>query len=573
MTINQKIKKIHFIGIGGIGVSALVKYYLAKGFLVSGSDVCQSEITEELKKMGAEIFTPTLSQKCQVFSDNKISGHRKENLPPDADLVIYSAAVGPDNPELVEARKRKIKCQTYAQALGELTKKMWTIAVSGTHGKSTTTAMLALILIEAGLDPTVIIGTKVNWGNTKNQNSFPSSLKKGKKSFSLKKTNQGAVSNFRLGKSKYLVIEADEYNASFLNYWPKMIVLTNIEADHLDYYKNLKNILKTFKSYIGHLDRSETLVANGQDRRILKITKGLKCKIIYYFLNSAGQQAGQIKKFVAKNSQIFYAAAPALMVNKKSGLLGQHNLMNAFAAISAARALGISDKVSIKALNNFPGTWRRMEYKGKINGAAIFDDYAHHPTEIKATLQGAREYLACYNKKRLASKQEERRGGVNKQQPLIFSRGAAWSQSSKKQKTKRRIGGRLWCVFQPHQYQRTYQLFNEFVGAFDMADKVILLPIYSVAGREKESIKKKVSSEKLAEAIKKRKLKFKNSKIALRQIAKRKTQIVKNQGADKVLYFDSFDKTVKYLRKNLRDGDLAIIMGAGNIYKLTEQLI
>ncbi|MBU1102689.1 UDP-N-acetylmuramate--L-alanine ligase, partial [Patescibacteria group bacterium] len=189
-------------------------------------------------------------------------------------------------------------------------------------------------------------------------------------------------------------------------------------------------------------------------------------------------------------------------------LPGEHNVLNALAALAAARLLKIPDEVSVKTLNDFIGTWRRMEYKGEINGAKIYDDYGHHPTEIRATLQGAKELL----------------------------------------------GGRLWCVFQPHQYQRTYQLFDQFVSAFEEADKVILLPIYSVAGREKEEIKKKINSEKLFEAIKNRNLK----------------SGIMNQ---EILYFEGFEKTVGYLKRNLSEGDICIIMGAGDIYKLTEKLI
>ncbi|OGZ34686.1 MAG: hypothetical protein A2Y98_02725, partial [Candidatus Portnoybacteria bacterium RBG_19FT_COMBO_36_7] len=376
MILCQGYQKIHFIGIGGIGTSALVKYFLAKRFLVSGSDLAESEITRSLGKQGAKII---------------IGSHKQINIPPDTDLVIYSAAVENKNPELKEAKRRKIKCQTYAQALGDLTKKYFTIAVSGTHGKSTTTAMTALILVKAGFDPTVIVGTKLReFGN----------------------------SNFRLGKSKYLIIEADEYSASFLNYWPKIIVLTNIEEDHLDYYRDIGHILMTFKKYVGHLDKKGILVTNTNDENIRKIIQNAKIKIQNY--NSKYKING---------------------LNLK--IPGIHNLMNAHAAITVARALRIPERVSLKTLNNFSGTWRRFEYMGMVRGAKIFDDYGHHPTEIRATLKGAREILTI------------------RQKPYAISR--------------------LWCVFQPHQYQRTWKLFEQFTGAFDEADKTILLPIYSVA--------------------------------------------------------------------------------------------
>jgi UDP-N-acetylmuramate--alanine ligase len=439
---------IHFIGIGGIGVSALARYYLAKGFLISGSDLSESEITETLGKKGVKIM---------------IGPHKADNLPEDTDLVVYTAATENKNPELAEAHKLKIKCQTYAQALGDLTKKYFTIAVSGTHGKSTTTSMIAQILVKAGFDPTVIVGTKLReFGN----------------------------SNFRLGKSRYLVIEADEYNASFLNYWPKIIVLTNIEEDHLDYYRDIDHILATFKKYIGHLDKEGILIANTNDENIRKIIKNSKFKIQNYVLDCKPDGIN-------------------LMIP------GRHNLLNAYAALTVARVLKIRDLTSTKSLNGFKGTWRRFEYKGMVRGAKIFDDYGHHPTEIKATLKGARELLTI-------------------------------GSGSKKM-------SRLWCIFQPHQFERTYKLYGQFVGAFDEADKIILLPIFSVAGRETAGIKKKVNSKKMAAAIKKR-----NHRL-------------RYEGKS-VLFLDSFKKSVTYLKKNLKKGDIAVIMGAGDIYKLTGQL-
>jgi len=432
----NSMKKIHFIGIGGIGVSALAGYYLKKGVEISGSDVAKSPITEKLKKGGAKIFI----------------GHRAFNLASDVELVIYTAAATKDNPEIKEAKNKKIKTQSYAEALGDLTKEMHTIAVSGMHGKSTITAMIGLIMEKAGLDPTVIIGTKVKeWGNN----------------------------NFRIGKSKYLVIEADEYNASFLNYWPKIIVLTNIEEEHLDFYKGgIKQIAKTFSDYAGHLGSWGTLVAYAQDEEIIKIAKKSEAKVVLFDIS---EESSKEEKLDLK-------------------LPGAHNLSNALAALAVAEVLKISDKIVRKTLSEFNGTWRRMEYKGKINGAKIYDDYAHHPTEIKATLAGAKEMV--------------------------------------------KEDGQLWCVFQPHQYQRTYKLFKQFSEAFFSADKTIILPIYSVAGREKQSIKKMVSSKKL----------------------------VKKINDEKVIYLDSFSKAGKYLRKNLKKGDLCIIMGAGDIYQLTAKL-
>ena len=423
--------KIHFIGIGGIGVSALARYYFKKGNKVSGSDLVSSEITENLKKEGIKIY---------------IGKHKTKNVPKGADLVIYSPAVQKSNSELKSAISLGIKCLSYPQTLGELTKEYYTIAVCGTHGKSTTTAMISLILIKAGLDPTVILGTKLKeFKNT----------------------------NCRVGKSKYLVIEADEWQASFLNYWPKIIVLTNIEKEHLDYYKDLNHILKTYKKFIGHLSKDGVIVGNRDDKNITKICK-------------------EFKKYSLKQKE-------AAKLKKVLKVPGKHNIYNSLASLETARILKIPDKVSFKALAGYRGAWRRFETK-KVRGFQLISDYAHHPTEIKTTLNAVREKF----------KKKE-----------------------------------IWCVFQPHQYQRTFYLFNDFVKVFSSApiDKLIITDIYDVAGREKGEIKKKISSKKLASNI--------------------------NPPA---FYIPTIKKTKNYLKKNLKGGEVVIVMGAGSIYTLANEL-
>ncbi|MEK7609180.1 MAG: Mur ligase domain-containing protein [Patescibacteria group bacterium] len=368
--------KAHFIGIGGIGVSALAQYYLADGWRVSGSDAVRSEITDDLKKRGARIFI----------------GQRAANIPPAGgpDLVVYSAAIKSDHPELVEAKKKGIKTLLYSQAVGELTKKYYTIAVAGSHGKSTTTALIGLILIKAGLDPTIIIGTKLKeLGST----------------------------NFRLGKSRYLVLEADEYARSFHNYFPKISVLTNIDREHLDVYKNLSGVLAGFRKYLKNV--SEYIVANSEDRNVKKVlnpkSDTLNPKVVWY-----GEGKHQL-------------AIP-----------GTHNQFNAEAAWQAVKLLGVKKIVADKVFRSYHGAWRRMEKLKKgskfhVLGCVIYSDYAHHPTEIKATLQALREK---YPKRKLV------------------------------------------CVFQPHQQDRLNRLFKEFTTAFKNADKTIIYPLYKVKGRD-----------------------------------------------------------------------------------------
>lgn len=430
--------KIHFVGIGGIGLSALAKYYLEKGCQISGSDLFSSQTTKALNEKVAKLF---------------IGKHKAKNLPKDADLVIYSPAVPSNNPELKEAKKFKIKTQTYPEALGELTRKYFTIAVSGTHGKSTTTAMIGTLLVKAGLDPTVIVGTRLK---------------------------EFKDSNCRVGESKYLVIEADEHFASFLNYWPKIIILTLLEADHLDYFKNLKNYLSAFRKFISRLPKDGILALNKDDKNTSKITRNYRGRSFVYSLKQ--KEAGKLKRILK--------------------IPGEHNVSNALAALAVARILKIPNRVSFKALSEYKGSWRRFEIKQSTidnKQLTIISDYAHHPTEIRVTLEAARDKFP------------------------------------KKE---------IWCVFQPHQYQRTHYLFKDFVKVLKTApvDKLIIADVFGVEGREDKEIKKKVNSEKLVKAVNK------NSVIHLPK-----------------------SEILKHLKKNLRGGQVLVLMGAGDIYKLAEQ--
>jgi len=455
--------KIHFIGIGGIGVSALARYFLEKGHEVSGSDLVSSEITDALRKKGAKIFI----------------GHNPKCLTPGVKQVIYSPAIPKDNPELKKAFRLqnsnfKLRVLSYPEALGELTKKYFTIAVCGSHGKSTVTAMIGILLKKAGFDPTVIVGTKVR---------------------------EFGDSNCRVGKSKYLVIEADEHFASFLNYWPKIIVLTALEADHLDYYKNFKNYLLAFKKFIAHLPDDGILTANKDDKNTKKLLK-----ICHNNFRTIGQK---LLFFSMKQKE-------AKKLKKILKIPGEFNVSNALAALAVARVLKIPDKISFKALSEYRGSWRRFEIQTVVIKRTIvrimtkrrekqkiilISDYAHHPTQIKVTLKAAREKFP-----------------------------------------KRKI----WCIFQPHQYQRTYYLFKDFVSVLRKApvDKLIITDIFDVVGREKETIKRKISSEKLIEKIKK----------------------------PWAIYISTIKEANDYLKKNLEGGEVVIVMGAGNIYKLVDKL-
>ena len=434
--------KIHFIGIGGIGVSALARYYLNQGAEISGSDLVESEITRELENLGVKIF---------------IGKHKAKNLPKDTNLVIYSQAVQKNNPELIEASKKKIKILSYPEALGKLTKNHFTIAVCGTHGKSTTTALIGLILTKAGFDPTVILGTK---------------LKEFKNS------------NCRIGKSKYLVIEADEHFASFLNYSPKIIVLTALDPDHLDYYKNFKNYLLGFKKFILTLPSDGVLVANYDDKKIRKLISTIK------------KPKFRIEKFNQKEKE-------RKKLEKILKIPGRFNVSNSLAALKVAKILKIKSKIYFYVFKNYKGSWRRFEIKKiKIKGknTTLISDYAHHPTEVEETLNAIKEKFK--NKK-------------------------------------------IICVFQPHQYSRTFYLFEYFVEVFKKIkiEKIIITDIYDVPGREDINIKNKVSSQLLVEKIK-----------------------------NKNVIYVSQKRIFNFIKKSLKGGEVVVIMGAGDIYELWKKL-
>lgn len=383
------------------------------------------------------------------------------------------------DPDLQFAKKNHIKTLSYPEALGELTKTHYTIAVSGTHGKSTTTAMLGLLLIKAGLNPTVIVGTKLKEFDDSNcrVGGYPDT-------------------KYQIQDTRYLVIEADEHFASFLNYWPKMIVLTTIEADHLDYYKNLGNIIKTFKKYLSLLPKDGLLVANRDDKNTRKIVN-TKYKIPdtkYYSLKQ--REAQKLRKILR--------------------IPGEHNVSNALAALAVARILKIPDEVSFKALSEYRGSWRRFEeFKLTINNkqVTLISDYGHHPTEVRVTVEAARQKW-----------------------PLDPARG----------KPKK-----IWLVFQPHQYARTYYLWNDFVKVLSRlpVDKLIITDIFDVAGREETEIKKKVSSERLVRGILNTRYKIPDT-----------------------LYIPTIQQVYSYLQKNLRGGEIVIVMGAGDIYSLALRL-
>lgn len=365
----MNIEKVHFIGIGGIGVSAIARMMLREGKEVSGSDASESEIIKELEKLGAQIY----------------SGHAAENIGKDIDLVVYTPAVTDANPELERAKELGIETRSYPEMLGSISKEKFTIAVSGAHGKTTTTAMIGTMLRDLQLDPMIIVG----------------SLLKSEKS------------NFVAGKGNYFVVEACEYKKSFLNLHPKIAVITNIDNDHLDYYGNVGNIQRAFSEFVKKIGADGYLVCNPNGKYLVPVVKSATCTIIDY------------------------TKSPR---NMKLKVVGEHNLDNAQAAYAVANILNADLKKAKKSLENFEGTWRRFEYKGAMrNGVMVYDDYGHHPTEIQATLAGARQAFP---------------------------------------------NGTIFCVFQPHLYSRTKLLMDDFAESFNEADAILVTDVY--AAREKD---------------------------------------------------------------------------------------
>jgi UDP-N-acetylmuramate--alanine ligase len=398
----SQIKKVFIIGIGGVGISALAKLFHARGILVSGiNDEVGGATTSTLEALGIEI----------IYSD-------KLETMPEADLYVYSDAWIYRGPMIIEkARTTGKPTLSYFEALGLVAKEYKVIAIAGTHGKTTTTAMVAEMMIDAGLDPTVVVGSFI-------------------KSFG---------SNFRKGSSGWLVVEADEYMRHFLNFTPYITVITNIEADHLDYYKNLDDVVDAFQTLVKQT--SNTIVCachTGPDP--VSNNSGMKV------LNLIQDQDDNQKVEIVDYSK-YVDSLPTL------SFPGLHNRQNGASAKAVGVLLGIPEEKINMSLQNFSGTLRRLEKKGiTAGGAIVYDDYAHHPTEAKASLEALRE---------------------------IYPSGEY----------------KITVVFQPHLYSRTKALFDDFIPAFDEADVVGFLPIYFA----REDLDPEVSSEKLALEISKHK--------------------------------------------------------------------
>lgn len=406
----MKDKKFHFVGIGGIGMSGLARMMLNNQAIISGSDMQQTSVTAELTASGCDI---------------KIK-HEKANITRDLDAVVISAAVKPDNPELLAARKRGVTVYKYAEMLGKLMQMYHGIAVCGTHGKSTTSAWLAHTIAQIDGVPNFIIGASIPQLN-----------------------GSSATSD-----SKLFVAEACEYDRSFLNLKPNIACITNIESDHLDYYHDLDEIIEAFANFA--LNTSGAVIANADDKNVAKLRAQMPAekKFITFGIDGQADYRAQNLRLI-KGLYHFEVLHNDKPIGECSiSLPGRHNVYNALTVLAAAIEAGFEAEKILEAIGKFAGTDRRMMLKASLAGRTILDDYAHHPTEIRASLSAIRELYA----------------------PT-----------------------RLLCIFQPHQYSRTRFLLDDFAESFKLADITIMPEIYFV--RDTEQMKKEVNSKVLVDRI------------------------------------------------------------------------
>ena len=446
---------IHFIGIGGISMSGLAEILLSEGFTISGSDNKESELTIRLRSEGA----------------NVIIGQNFDNITSDIDLVVYTAAIRRDNPELGAAMEANLPMLSRAELLGQMMRNYkYPIAVSGTHGKTTTSSMLSEILLAGNTDPTLSIG-------------------------GILKSIGG---NVRIGHSDYFLTEACEYTNSFLSFFPKYGIILNVEADHLDFFKDLADIRNSFRRFAELLPADGALVINGEIERLEELTANVKCPVYTIGLSANYDYYATDITFNEVGCASYTIHTPkGLTFPVKLGVVGIHNVYNSLAALAMADILSFEPEISLAALEKCTGADRRFEIKGSLGDITIVDDYAHHPTEIAATLSAAVNYPHNH----------------------------------------------LWVVFQPHTYSRTKALMSEFADALSKAEHVILADIY--AARENDTLG--ISSGDLQKEIQKR-------------------------GGD-CYYFHSFSEIEIFLLKNCNQGDVLITMGAGDVYRIGEELL
>jgi UDP-N-acetylmuramate--alanine ligase len=449
----KRIKHIHFVGIGGIGMSGIAEVLLNLGYRVSGSDMKESDTTERLRKLGGEIFI----------------GHRAENIT-TPHVVVISSAVKNDNVEVMAAREKQVPVIPRAEMLAELMRLKYGVAIAGAHGKTTTTSMVATVLAAGGIDPTVVIGGKLNSLGT----------------------------NAKLGQGEFLVAEADESDGSFLKLSPTIAVVTNIDAEHLDYYKDIDEIKAAFLTFINKVPFYGLSVLCLDQPHIQALIPSLQKRYQTYGMSTQADYQARDISLRPLGSTFRVMHHDHDLGHFELAVPGVHNISNSLAAIAVARELDIDVETIRKALREFSGVQRRFQIKGEVGGVIVVDDYGHHPTEIKATLAAAATGM-------------ERRVVV---------------------------------VFQPHRYTRTQHLLEEFFTAFNEADTLIVMDIYAAGEKPIPG----VTGQTLYEGIKK-------------------------HGHKDVTFIAEREKVVEHMAAVLKKGDLMITLGAGDVWKLGEQVL
>lgn len=443
--------KIHFIGIGGISMSALAKILINDGCIISGSDIAKSPLTDSLEKLGAKISI----------------GHFAENIT-DQDLVVNTAAVHDDNPEMIRAKELGITVVERAELLGAIMSRYnCPIAISGTHGKTSTTGMVSQIFLTAEKEPTITIGGELD----------------------------SIGGNLKVGKKDYFLAEACEYHRSFLQFLPRYSLILNIEADHLDYFSGLEEIISVFREFALKTPDNGAVIYNADDKNTCTAVSGIDRKTVSFGIkNECDYRAIDIQYDNINRYSFTVLKNNAHYMDIRLSVPGKHSVYNALAAIAVADLCSIEKETIEKGIGEFIGAHRRFEHKGYYKKTIIIDDYAHHPSEIKTTLEAADK--------------------------MDFEK--------------------VWCVFQPHTYTRTKTLFDDFVKVFEESSaNVIITDIF--AAREKDD--GSISSKNLADAI------------------------------DKAIYLKTFADVESFLKENAGEKDMIITMGAGNVYKIGENLI
>lgn len=449
----RKIKHIHFVGIGGIGMSGIAEVLLNLGYTVTGSDLKESPITERLSSLGAKVST----------------GHSPHNVK-DADVVVYSSAVKPDNVELVEAKSRQIPTIARAEMLAELMRMKYGIAVAGTHGKTTTTSMIARILTEGGLDPTIVVGGKLRSLDT----------------------------NAKLGAGEYLVCEADESDRSFLKLSPTISVITTLEEEHMESYRDLETVEDAYVQFANKVPFYGCVVLSLDEKNLQNIVARIEKRCITYGMKTQVNVKAKGVVFEGFGSKYVLQSNGDTLGEIRLGVPGLHNVYDSLAACAVGLELGLDFSVLTRALAEFKGVRRRFEIKGEMDEVTLIDDYGHHPTEIEVTLEGARR---------------------------------AWP-------------GRIIAVFQPHLYSRTARLADSFGRSFYNADLVVVTDVY---GAREEPIRG-VSGRLISDAC-------------------------TASGHKAVNYVEDMASVARWLLDIVRPGDMVLTMGAGDVYKVGEELL